>query len=254
VERLRFCVAVASEELIPMSDAAPLTRIAGPTALAAGVLMVAAEVVMWPFDPDQHVATTTDPVFQIGGVVYFVAFCLLVVALTAAYEWQARSAGRFGVVGLVAALVGTLAMAGDLWFETFAVPWLADEVPTAFDATPTLLLALGANFSYLSFALGWALFGLASLRAGVFPRGICYALVVGGLLGYAALVAPFGAFLGLAVAALGTWMIRARRRTVEPAEPREGADVPKGALPTPRTAADVEAPSPTAPHPGTPRP
>jgi hypothetical protein len=238
----------------PMSDAAPLTRIAGPTALAAGVLLVVAEVVMWPFDPAQHVATTTNPVFQIGGVVYFVAFCLLVVAVTAAYEWQARSAGRFGVVGLVAALVGTLAMGGDLWFETFAVPWLADELPAAFDTTPTLLLGLGANFSYLSFALGWALFGLSSLRAGVFPRGICYALVVGGLLGFKALVAPFGAFLGLAVAALGIWMILAQRRTVESPESRAAADVPKGAVPIPRTAADVEDPSGTAPHPGTRRP
>jgi hypothetical protein len=41
----------------------PLSRIAGPTALAAGVLLVIAELVMWPFDPSQHVATTTDPVF-----------------------------------------------------------------------------------------------------------------------------------------------------------------------------------------------
>jgi hypothetical protein len=193
----------------------PLSRLAGPTALAAGVLLVIAELVMWPFDPSQHVATTTDPVFQIGGVVYLAGFCLLLVALPAAYAWQAHAAGTLGVVGVVAAIVGTFLLGGDLWFETFAVPWLADEVPQAFDTTPTVLLGLGAITSYGSFALGWALFGFASLRARVFPAPVCVAIVVGGLVGYQALLAPFGALLGLAVASLGAWMIRVTTARVE---------------------------------------
>ena len=148
-------------------------------------------------------------------MVYFVAFCLLLVTLTAANEWQARTAGRFGVVGLVAALVGTFALGGDLWFETFAVQWLADRSPASLETTPSTLLGVGAAFSYGSFAVGWALFGVASLRARIFHAGICAALVLGGLLGYQALVAPFGAFLGLAVAALGAWMIRATTAAAE---------------------------------------
>jgi hypothetical protein len=194
---------------------APLSRIAGPTALAAGILMVVAELVMWPFDPSQHVATTTDPVFQIGGVVYLAGFCLLLVALPAAYAWQAHAAGSLGVVGVVAAIVGTFLLGGDLWFETFAVPWLADRAPQSLDTTPTTLLALGALTSYATFALGWALFGLASLRARVFPAPVCVAIIVGGLVGYNALLAPFGALLGLAMASLGAWMIRATTARAE---------------------------------------
>jgi hypothetical protein len=194
---------------------APLSRIAGPTALAAGILMVVAELVMWPFDPSQHVATTTDPVFQIGGVVYLAGFCLLLVALPAAYAWQAHAAGSLGVVGVVAAVVGTFLLGGDLWFETFAVPWLADRAPQSLDTTPTTLLALGALTSYATFALGWALFGLASLRARVFPAPVCVAIIVGGLVGYNALLAPFGALLGLAMASLGAWMIRATTARAE---------------------------------------
>ena len=88
------------------------------------------------------------------------------------------------------------------------MPWLADRLPQALDLTPTTLLGLGAISSYGLFALGWALFGLSGLRARVFPRPICCALVVGGLIGWGALLSPFGAPLGLAVAWLGGWMIR----------------------------------------------
>src|SRR5680860_837579 len=66
----------------------PLSRLAGPTALAAGVLMVVAQLVMFPFDLKDHVATSTDPRFQAGGAAYFVGFALLLLALVAAHTWQ----------------------------------------------------------------------------------------------------------------------------------------------------------------------
>jgi hypothetical protein len=52
------------------------------------------------------------------------------------------------------------------------------------------------------------LFGLASLRARVFPRLISVAIMVGGAVGFLALLPPFGIPLGLAMIALGTWMVR----------------------------------------------
>ena len=103
-------------------------RVAGPLALAAGPLMLVAEVAMWPFDPGDHLATTRNVVFQVAGAVYFAAFCLLVLAAFTAYLWQASDAGRLGAAGTAAAVVGTMALGGDLWFESFAVPWLADRV------------------------------------------------------------------------------------------------------------------------------
>ena len=52
-----------------------------------------------------------------------------------------------------------MALGGDLWFETFAVPWLADEAPNAFDTDPTVVLGLGAQSSYLLLAVGWSCTG-----------------------------------------------------------------------------------------------
>ena len=187
----------------------PLARLAGPLALAAGVLMVVVEVVILPIvDRDDHVGTSTNTVYRISGVVYFVAFCLLILAVVAAYLWQADKAGRFGVVGVIAAMVGTMFLGGDLWFETFYVTYLADTAPAVLDADPAGLIVIGAVSSYLLFAIGWALFGLSSLRAGVFPRAICVAIVIGGLLGFQSLLPPFGIPLGLAMIWLGVWMIR----------------------------------------------
>jgi hypothetical protein len=192
----------------------PISRLAAPCAIAAGILMIVAQAVMLPFDPDDHQETSQDPVFQVAGVGYLVAFCLLLLTLIAAYALQDREVGRFGVVAVVVAVVGTLLLAGDLWFETFAVPWLADgSAPEVLDDDPSTLLALGAISSYVLFALGWVLFGIASFRAHVFPVAICVAIVIGGALGFSALVSPFGIPLGLAVTWLGLWMVRSARTT-----------------------------------------
>ena len=188
---------------------AALARLAGPLALAAGVLMVVVEIVIFPIvDRDDHVGTSTNTVYRVSGVVYFVAFCLLALAAVAAYSWQAHKAGRFGVVGLIGALVGTMFLGGDLWFETFYVTYVADIAPEVLDADPAGMIVIGAVSSYLLFAIGWALFGLASFRAGVFPRAICVAIVIGGLVGFQALLPPFGIVLGLAMIWLGIWMLR----------------------------------------------
>ena len=74
------------------------------------------------------------------------------------------------------AIVGTMLLGGDLWFEAFAVPWLADGPdPQVLLSKPSTLFGLGAISSYLLFAVGWLLFGLAGLRARVVPVAISVA-------------------------------------------------------------------------------
>ena len=200
----------------------PLSRLAGPLALAAGALIIVAQLLWLPFDPDDHVATATDPVFQTGNVIYLVGFCVLMLALIAAYGWIADKAGGLGLIGVVVAIVGTMLLGGDLWFETFAISWIADDAPDLLDADdPSTLLAIGAVSSYLLFAVGWILFGIASFRARVFPSAICVAIVVGGAIGFMALLAPFGIPLGLAVAWLGVWMMRTATGQISHPDPEQ---------------------------------
>jgi len=63
------------------------SRLAGSLALTTGALMVIAQLVMWPFDTDDHVATTQNVVFQLAGVLYLISFCLLLLSAITSYRW-----------------------------------------------------------------------------------------------------------------------------------------------------------------------
>jgi hypothetical protein len=199
----------------------PLARLAGPFALAAGTLIILQQLVMVSIvDRSQLAATMAHPLFVPSAIAYVVAFCGLLIALVAIYTWQANRAGIFGVIGFVAALVGTLFLAGDAWFEAFVVPWLADVAPEVIKSpVPFGLLMIGAFASYVLFAVGWALFALASLRARAFPAAISIAILVGGVVGFYALVPPFALPLGMAITWLGVWMLRTARAASTNAEP-----------------------------------
>jgi hypothetical protein len=163
-------------------------------------------------DRSDLVAMMTDPVFLVFNAAYAITFPLLLIALVALYWRQAGEAGLFGAVAFCTAVTGTLALAGDMWFEGFAVPWLALVAPAVFSADRSGSLLMAAWLvSVILFSLGWILFGLASLRARVFPRALSVAVAIGGLIGFQAAMPPWGVALGLAVAALGVWLIRQDR-------------------------------------------
>ena len=127
-----------------------------------------------------------DPLYRVPNLAYAAAFSGLAIAACAAYDKQAHAAGTFGLVALCAAIVGTVNLGANMWFEGFAVPWLADVVPQVLTAQKTMFWKVGYLSSYTLFSIGWVLFGLASLRAGVFPRLISLAIVVGGIIGFLA--------------------------------------------------------------------
>jgi len=62
---------------------------------------------------------------------------------------------------------------GNMWFDGFAGPWLAEVAPQAIDSEKTITLVVGAFTAYLLFALGWMLLGVTLLRARI---GFCWGL------------------------------------------------------------------------------
>jgi hypothetical protein len=203
-----------------MSESA-LSRYAGPIVLIVGAYLAVIHLVLeFVFIRFSDLAVMlADPTFRVVNLAYAAAFSGLAIAACAAYDKQAREAGRFGLVALCAAIIGTVNLGANMWFEGFAVPWLAGEVPQILTAEKTLFWQVGYYSSYLLFAIGWVLFGLASLRARVFPRLISLAIVAGGIIGFLAARPPYGVALGLALLGLGIWMVRTRRAADTPAQP-----------------------------------
>ena len=150
-----------------------LARSAAPLALVAGALVVITRVVIMvttPADIDSLKVYVLTATHAINGVASIVAFAMLVFALVATYELQARAAGVLGVIGLGAAILGTVFMAGDWWYEAFAVPRLAEVAPEVMNTFARSRLLAGGLTSFVLFGIGWVLYGIASVSRSCLPR------------------------------------------------------------------------------------
>jgi hypothetical protein len=124
---------------------ARLVRSAGLLSMVAAALIVVSEIV----------AFLSGGIGLINGVVRVVAFFLLLLGLVGLYARQSEEAGKLGLAGFHLAFLGTMLLAGDLWFEAFAVPYLEDVAARVVETTPTGTLIAGGAASFAFFGLGW---------------------------------------------------------------------------------------------------
>jgi hypothetical protein len=144
-------------------------------------------------------------------VLALLGMCVLLLALTAIYNGEAEALGLLGLIGYLAAFLGTLLVAGDWWFEAFVVPTIATEAPDVLKLSPSGSILAGAIATVGVYSIGWALFGLATLRAGPFPRPAAVLLIAGGLAGPLALSTPYQILLAVAIGWIGYTLIRGPR-------------------------------------------
>ena len=110
---------------------------------------------------------------------------LALLGLIAIYTRQFQVMGKFGLVAFLLAFFGTMMIFGHHWGSTFLTPGLAEETPVFLDtitADTTTVLAAGVFLSIFLMAVGWLLFGLASLRAKILPAGSIWLVMIGALL------------------------------------------------------------------------
>ena len=185
-----------------------LIRLSGLAALMAVTLLLITEIVDYtqggdPFD----VATGATHTFN--RTLQMIAFVVLLpLGLVGLYARQSEIAGPLGLLGFVVAFSGTVLVAGFLWTDTFVAPELARSAPQLLAEGPPP----GRSLSLLVFGVGWALFGLVSLWAGVYPRQAAMLLIVGvaisTVLNLTFLPVPFGGLLfEAAVAWLGVVLL-----------------------------------------------
>jgi hypothetical protein len=184
-----------------------LMRWSGLAALVGGVLFVLLDVLeslLFTNLPEAEAASTGAWIIVQGS--FILATVFIAMGLVGLYTRQAEQAGTLGLVAFVVTFFGAMMAAGSTWSEAFFGAWLAEAAPELLDSDPSGALASGILLSYLLFALGWLLFGLASLRAGALPRGAAVLLIIGAVLFpvLGALEIPFAGILyGAAVAWMG---------------------------------------------------
>jgi hypothetical protein len=194
-----------------------LVRIGALSAIGSAVLAVTALVgfvLVVGSDPIAEAATT--PTFYIPATAALGSVLLLGLGLVGLVLHQEGRLGPLGTAGFVVALVGTMLAAGAQWTYVFAVPYFAGPAPELVNESSGPVLA-GFLVSFALMAVGWAMVGVATRRAGVLPRWAATLVVVGAVI--AALPLPSRTLvLSLAVGYLGLRMLQHGR--AETAEPR----------------------------------
>ena len=188
-----------------------LMRWGGLAALVGGVLFVVAELLGLPtinIESFSETATTTS--FAIQTTTFLLGVVLMLLGLVGLYARQSEAAGALGLIGFLVAFLGTVLIGGFMWASVFIAPALATEVPEVVDAGPPP----GLLPTFIIFAVGWLLFGIATLRGRVFPRAAAILLIVGAVV--TILPLPFTTLVfDVAVAWLGFALFTGREASAE---------------------------------------
>ena len=170
-----------------MPSADGLSRFIGAgawAAIASGVAIAVALLLDWLVVPYAQLGETEAYLtgsYLLSSGLLLLSSILLLWALIGIYGRQARAAGTFGLWAFVVAFLSTALLAGNNWAQVFVWPTLAQVAPNVMSGqateTPVYLLA-GISLSGLLFGIGMILFGVATIRAGVYPRWASVLLIV----------------------------------------------------------------------------
>lgn len=180
-----------------------LVRLSGLAAVAAGVLLLIAELLLLTVDFDNFRAEAMGGSWLVQSFGFLLGFVLLLGALIGLYVRQAEAAGVLGLVAFLVAFLGTALLIGGAWEEAFGTPSLAEVAPQAVSSEdPPEWLGFGFILSGMVFSLGWVLFRVSTLRTQVYPRAAAILLILGAVLALIPLPLTT-AVLAVAVAWLG---------------------------------------------------
>ena len=181
--------------------------------MAGGVLLIIGDLIISfavDFENLAETAPTASHAFVF--VLYLLGSVLVSAGLVGLYVRQSEAAGVLGFVGFAAAFLGTGLYVGASWAELFIAPLIANEAPEMFDAPGP---PLGLLVTFIGGAVGWLLFGVATLRARVYPRIAAVLLMIGAVISALPLNLPTGIVLDVAIAWLGFSLLTGRGVSAE---------------------------------------
>jgi hypothetical protein len=173
-----------------------LIRWSGLIAVLGGVLFPVAAVI---HPNGEDLAAVSMPTWVPAHLLGFVSVTLIHLSLIGLYARQVEQAGWLGLVAFVLAFVGGAFAMVIQYVTSILIPLIAAQAPALFDQAMTPPKFAPPLF-VLGFILGHVLFGLATIRAGVLPRGSGVLVVIGILLFFLGEVSFLGQ--GLSASAL----------------------------------------------------
>jgi hypothetical protein len=124
--------------------------------------------------PSEEVVDVLKSIYGPAHIIIFVSWVFALLGLPGLYARQAHRAGVLGLIGFVLTMLAAAYHFYLVLYEAYATPLLAKETATQALIGPGGPLAHGAGaLGPLAFALilAFPLFGIATVRAGVLPRG-----------------------------------------------------------------------------------
>jgi hypothetical protein len=162
------------------------TRWSGPVAMLGGLLVA----IGIPLHPLRYGEAVKQSPYAAIHTLISVGLMLALFGLVGLYVRQADKLGRLGLIGFFVAFIGQVLTLSALMTEGFMWPAVAQYDPAAvhnFDATSpvrdvVMLLAPALFGGLVLFAVGYALFGIATVRAAVPARWGGVLIAIGAVL------------------------------------------------------------------------
>lgn len=155
-----------------------LLRWSGMAGIFSGVL-IALSIMVHPSQETPITILQQEPRLLIGHWLIAFSLAFLLLGLPGIYVAQSERAGRLGLISFLMVSFGAVFFAISSNYG-FIAPVLAAHAPDMLDAINLYPPEIALNILLtVGFLLGFILFGIANLRAGVFPRFAGVAFIVG---------------------------------------------------------------------------
>ena len=172
------------ELTMPRSDGlSRFVRMGAWAAIVSGLALVVSLLMEWLVVPHERLGSEAylTNAYLVSSGLRLLGIILLLWGLIGIYKHQSRAAGTFGLWAFVVVFFGTALSAGNTWAEVFVWPTLAQVAPNMMSGSVTeasSYLSAGLSLSFPLFGVGLILFGVATFRAGVYPRWAAVLLIV----------------------------------------------------------------------------
>lgn len=161
-------------------------RLSGLAAIIAGLMYMVTQIVH-PVEHDLEAIASN--AWAVAHYFSFAFGIFAILGMVGIYVKQAKEAGWLGLAGFVLFMGALIFIASFGFLEAFVMPFLVDEAPQYVETVYEIFDggsgpgAIGAmyNLNALLYLGGGILFGIATVRANVFPRWAALVFTVGSL-------------------------------------------------------------------------